>query len=548
MTSLVTVEDLRVSFGGADVVRGVSLSVAPGECVALVGESGSGKSVTARALLGLAGPASAVRAEAFRVAGRDALAFTPADWRRLRGGFAGLVLQDALVSLDPLRTVGAEIAEVLATHDVVPRSRRAERVLELLEAVGVPDPATRAGQRPHQLSGGLRQRALIASAIAADPRLIIADEPTTALDVTVQAQILRLLAERRAAGTALLLISHDLAVVASIADRVLVMKDGGIVEEGPTRDVLAEPAHAYTRTLLAAVPSAASRGTRLTTGEPRGRPTPDRSAQVLAGTGLTRSYGTRRVVDDVSFTLHAGETLGVVGESGSGKTTLTRLVLGLLEPDAGQVTLHRRPWSHRRERERRPLRPRVQLVSQNPLDSFDPRHTVGRLIAEPLRLPRDARRERVLDLPARDARRERVLDLLARVGLPPETAARHPRELSGGQRQRVAIARALGPRPDVLVCDEPVSALDVSVQAQVLDLLADIQAEYGTAMVFISHDLGVVHHVADRVLVMKDGRVVEEGDVAEVFARPRHPYTRTLVDSVPQPVPSPRRLDAAGAA
>ncbi|MDA0638168.1 ABC transporter ATP-binding protein [Nonomuraea sp. MCN248] len=535
MTSLVTVEDLRVSFTGSDVVRGVSLSVAPGECVAIVGESGSGKSVTARALLGLAGPGSAVRAAAFRVAGRDAFAFTPADWRRLRGGFAGLVLQDALVSLDPLRTVGAEIAEVLATHDVAPRGRRAERVLELLEAVGVPDPATRAGQRPHQLSGGLRQRALIASAIAADPPLIIADEPTTALDVTVQAQILRLLAGRRAAGTALLLISHDLAVVASIADRVLVMKDGRVVEEGPTRDVLAAPAHAYTRTLLAAVPSAASRSTRLTTGEPRGRPTPDRSAQVLAGTGLTRSYGPRRVVDDVSFTLHAGETLGVVGESGSGKTTLARLALGLLEPDAGQVTLHRRPWSHRRERERRPLRPRVQLVSQNPLDSFDPRHTVGRLIAEPLRVHRDARHER-------------VLDLLARVGLPPETAARHPRELSGGQRQRVAIARALGPRPDVLVCDEPVSALDVSIQAQVLDLLADIQTEYGTAMVFISHDLGVVHHVADRVLVMKDGRVVEEGDVAEVFARPRHPYTRTLVDSVPRPVPSPHRLDAAGAA
>ncbi|MFI6708962.1 dipeptide ABC transporter ATP-binding protein [Nonomuraea sp. NPDC050478] len=528
MTSLVTVEDLRVSFGGAEVVRGISLSVAPGECVAIVGESGSGKSVTARTLLGLAGPGSEVRAGAFRVSGGDALAFTPADWRRLRGGFAGLVLQDALVSLDPLRTVGAEIAEVLAVHDVVPRARRADRVLELLDAVGVPEPATRAGQYPHQLSGGLRQRALIASAIAADPPLIIADEPTTALDVTVQAQILRLLAERRAAGTALLLISHDLAVVASIADRILVMKDGRIVEEGPARDVLSAPAHDYTRALLAAVPSAASRGTRLTTGAPRARATPDLSARVLAGTGLARSYGSRRVVHDVFFTLHAGETLGVVGESGSGKTTLARLVLGLLEPGAGQVTLHGQPWSRRPERARRPLRPRIQLVSQNPLDSFDPRHTVGRLIAEPLRLPRAGRRER-------------VLDLLARVGLPPGTAARHPRELSGGQRQRVAIARALGPRPDVLVCDEPVSALDVSIQAQVLDLLADIQAEYGTAMVFISHDLGVVHHVADRVLVMKDGRVVEEGDVTEVFARPRDPYTRALVASVPRPAPSPDR-------
>ncbi|MDP4504465.1 dipeptide ABC transporter ATP-binding protein [Nonomuraea turcica] len=521
MTSLVTVENLRVSFGGTEAVHGVSLSVAPGECVAIVGESGSGKSVTARTLLGLAGPGSAVRASAFRVNGRDALAFAAADWRRLRGRFAGLVLQDALVSLDPLRTVGAEIAEVLAVHDVVPRSRRGDRVLELLDAVGIPDPELRAGQRPHQLSGGLRQRALIASAIAADPELIIADEPTTALDVTIQAQILRLLAERKAAGTALLLISHDLAVVASIADRVLVLRDGSIVEEGPVREVLATPAHDYTSALLAAVPSAASRGTRLTSGAPRTRPAPDMSVQVLAGAGLTRSYGPRRVVDDVSFALHEGETLGIVGESGSGKTTLARLALGLLRPDAGHVTLHQQPWSHLRERERRPLRPSIQLISQNPLDSFDPRHTVGRLIAEPLRLPRMERRER-------------VHDLLARVGLPPETAARHPRELSGGQRQRVAIARALGPRPDVLVCDEPVSALDVSIQAQVLDLLADLQAEYGTAMVFISHDLGVVHHIADRVLVMKDGRVVEEGDVDDVFTRPRHPYTQALVAAVPQ--------------
>ncbi|WP_308168303.1 ABC transporter ATP-binding protein [Nonomuraea sp. NEAU-A123] len=535
--------DLRVSFGGTEVVRGVSLSVAAGECVAIVGESGSGKSVTARSLLGLAGPGSRVDARSFDLSGRDVRGFRPAEWRRLRGRFAGLVLQDALVSLDPLRTVAAEIGEVLAVHQVVPRVRRPERVLELLDAVGVPDPAARARQHPHQLSGGLRQRVLIASAIAAEPKLIIADEPTTALDVTVQAQILRLLAERKAAGTALLLISHDLAVVASIADRILVMKDGRVVEEGPARSVLASPAHDYTRSLLAAVPSAASRGTRLSDGTPLPRrtlrssePFPDRastpsgpllggepslSAQVLAATALSMSYGPRRVVDDVSFTLHEGETLGIVGESGSGKTTVARLVLGLLEPEAGQVTLHQRQWSGLPERERRPMRQRIQLISQNPLDSFDPRHTVGRLVAEPLALPR---RER----------RARALDLLERVGLPAAYATRHPRELSGGQRQRVAIARALAPRPGVLVCDEPVSALDVSIQAQVLDLLAEIQAEYGTAMLFISHDLGVVHHVSDRVLVMKDGRVVEEGEVEQVFQQPRHPYTRALVDAVPR--------------
>lgn len=278
---LVAVADLRVSFKGTEVVRGMSLSVAPGECVAIVGESGSGKSVTARTLLGLAGPGSEVRASAFTVAGRDALRFGEREWRALRGRFAGLVLQDALVSLDPLRTVGAEIGEVLAVHDVVPRRWRGSRTLELLESAGVPEPEARVRQHPHELSGGLRQRVLIASAIAAEPELIIADEPTTALDVTVQAQILRLLAERRAAGTALLLISHDLAVVGSIADRILVMRGGRVVEEGAAREVLAAPAHDYTRALLAAVPSAASRGTRLTDGTPLPhRPPPPTSAPI----------------------------------------------------------------------------------------------------------------------------------------------------------------------------------------------------------------------------------------------------------------------------
>ncbi|MBB2741806.1 UNVERIFIED_ORG: peptide/nickel transport system ATP-binding protein [Microbispora rosea subsp. rosea] len=516
---LVAVEDLRVSFpaSGVEAVRGLSLSIAPGECVALVGESGSGKSVTARALIGLAGPGAKVRASAFRVGGGDALTFGPREWRRLRGRFAGLVLQDALVSLDPLRTVGAEITEVLAEHDVVPRRARPERVRSLLEAVGIPDPEVRARQHPHQLSGGLRQRALIASAIAAEPELIIADEPTTALDVTVQAQILRLLAGRKAAGTALLMISHDLAVVAAVADRVLVMKEGLVVEEGPAREVLTAPGHDYTRALLAAVPSASAvprRPDRSRGAAPRG--------PVLAAGGLSVAYGSRRAVADVSFRLHAGETLGVVGESGSGKTTLARLALGLLAPDAGEVTLRGGPWSGLPERRRRPLRPAVQVIAQNPLDSFDPRHTVDRLVADPLSA-----------LPRR-RRRERAIELLGRVGLPPELLGRRPRELSGGQRQRVAIARALASRPEVLICDEPVSALDVSIQAQVLDLLAEIQAEDGTALMFISHDLGVVRHLSDRVLVMKDGRVVEEGDAGEVFHHPRHPYTRELLAAVPR--------------
>ena len=429
-TSRPPFDDERVRQAFREAV-GVSLTIPPGECVALVGESGSGKSVTARSLLGLAGPGAVVRAARFEIGGRDARAFTARDWRQLRGRFAGLVLQDALVSLDPLRTVGAEIAEVLATHRVVPRAERAARIRRLLGEVGVPEPGLRMRQYPHQLSGGLRQRALIASAIAGEPDLIIADEPTTALDVTVQAQILRLLAARKAAGTALLVISHDLAAVASIADRILVMRDGTIVEEGTAARVLSAPGHPYTRALLAAVPSGVSRGTRLTApGHPLPPRSPDRSAPVLTASGLSFAYGSRTAVDGVSFTLHRGETLGIVGESGSGKTTLARLVLGLLTPRAGEVRLHGRPWSGVPERERRPRRRVIQLIAQNPLESFDPRHTVARLLADPLaRLPRAERRARVLEL----------ADMVA---LPRDVLDRRPRELSGGERQRVAIARA----------------------------------------------------------------------------------------------------------
>lgn len=510
--TLVEVEDLRVSFGAVEAVRGISFTVGAGECVAVVGESGSGKSVTARTLLGLSG--GTVTASALSLDGQSVLGFTGRDWRKLRGRFAGLVLQDALVSLDPLRTVGAEVGWA-----------GREKVMPLLESVGIPEPSVRARQHAHQLSGGLRQRALIASAIAADPRLIIADEPTTALDVTVQAQILSLLAARKALGTALLIISHDLAVVASIADRILVMKDGQIVEEGPADQVLGAPTHAYTRTLLAAIPSAASRGTRLsavaTGGVPLRTPLPSRTltnTPVLTATGLSFSYGSRQVVEDVSFTLHKGETLGIVGESGSGKTTVARLALALIQPVKGSVQLHNSPWTTLPERQRRPNRSAIQLITQNPLDSFDPRHTVAKLIAQP---------------PAR------TQELLEKVGLDPSFANRHPRSLSGGQRQRVAIARALGPRPSVLICDEPVSALDVSIQAQVLDLLAELQASEGLALLFISHDLGVVHHVSDRVLVMQNGQVVEEGNVDDLFFLPQHPYTQSLLSALPHPPRTP---------
>ncbi|MGC4847524.1 dipeptide ABC transporter ATP-binding protein [Micromonospora sp. DT15] len=534
MSALVTVEDLRVDFdtptGPVAAVRGVSFTVERGECVAVVGESGSGKSVTARALVGLAGPGARVRAGRLELAGQDVRGHRPRDWRRVRGRLAGLVLQDALVSLDPLRTVGAEIGEVLSTHEIVSRRERAGRVTHLLDQVHLPEPERRARQYPHQLSGGLRQRALIASAIAGEPALLIADEPTTALDVTVQAQILRLLAERRAAGVSLLLISHDLAVVAQIADRVLVLRDGRIVEQGPTHRLLRAPEHPYTRQLLAAVPSATSRGRRLAGASPAGgartalpaRPEVRADDTVLDADSLTKRYGEHTVVRDVSFTIARGETLGLVGESGSGKSTVARIVAGLLDADAGTVTFEQTPWAGVPERARYPLRRTLQLISQDPLSSFDPRYSVGRVVAE-----------NVGPDVGRADRRDHVVDLLRRVGLSPDLLDRHPRQLSGGQRQRVAIARAIAPRPSLIICDEPVSALDVSVQAQVLDLLAELRATDGTALLFISHDLGVVHHLSDRVLVMHEGAVVEQGPVGDVFTYPRHDYTRSLLNALP---------------
>ncbi|MGO1839314.1 MAG: dipeptide ABC transporter ATP-binding protein [Candidatus Microbacterium stercoravium] len=540
---LVAVEDLSVSFDAPagrapspPVVSGVSFSVGAGQCVAIVGESGSGKSVTARSLLGLTGPTGRVSAERLDIGGRDARAFTEARWREVRGGQIGMVLQDALVSLDPLRTVGAEIAEVLHTHRVVPRGASRSRASDLLEQVGVPRPAERIDQHPHELSGGLRQRALIASAIAADPRLIIADEPTTALDVTVQKQVLDTLRRRVDAGSGLLLISHDLAVVAGIADHVIVMKGGVVVEQGAARDVLGAPESDYTRRLLAAVPSAGSRGLRLARADDGAQsarePLPPREVvrdeTVLEAEGLRKAFRRRVAVDGVSLRVARGETLGIVGESGSGKSTVVNLLLGLTDPDAGTVRLAGEPWAPLPERERRRRRSAVQLISQDPLSSFDPRWDVARVIAESTR---------TTGLTGA-ASRDRAVWLLERVGLSARVLARHPRSLSGGQRQRVAIARALAPDPRVLVCDEPTSALDVSVQAPVRDLLAEIQAEQGTSLVFVSHDLGVVHHVADRVIVMKDARIVEQGDVDDVFLRPREEYTRRLIDALPEVVGS----------
>ncbi len=600
---LLVVEGLSVTFDArsarpVQAVRDVSFTLRRGECLAIVGESGSGKSVTARTLVGLTGARATVSARRLGFAGRDLIRLREASWRRVRGRHIGLVLQDALVSLDPLRTAGAEIAEALRTHRVVDRAGVHSRVLSLLTDVGVPEPAQRAAQYPHQLSGGLRQRALIASALAAGPELLVADEPTTALDVTVQAQVLDLLRGLTAAGRSVLLISHDLAVVAGLADQVAVMYGGLVVEQGPTAAVLADPRHPYTQALLAAVPAMHAKGTRLsitpvdrppaTAGCPyaarcprsdercraelppaagdepahrtlcwhpgppaavtapvtapvaaavvpvAGAGRPGRGADagpLVEVTAINQRFRSpdgswRHAVRDVSFELFAGETLGVVGESGSGKTTVARIVLGMQAPDSGTVRFAGAPWSGLRERERRALRPRIQAVYQDPLGSFDPRFTTEKIIGEALGAAGVRRGQQ---------RRDRVVDLLERVGLAPGLRRRRPPELSGGQRQRVAIARALATEPELLVCDEPVSALDVSVQAQILDLLAGLQHDLGVAMLFISHDLGVIHHISDRLVVMKDGLVVETGPVGQVFAQPAQEYTRTLLAAVPRP-------------
>ncbi|MFD1713975.1 dipeptide ABC transporter ATP-binding protein [Amnibacterium flavum] len=533
MTDLLRVEGLRVAFGERDVVRGVDLRVGAGECLAIVGESGSGKSVTARALLGLTG--GRVDADALALNGRSLLGLSERKWREIRGREIGLISQDALVSLDPFRPIGREIGDALRLHTRMSASARRGRVLETLAEVGLPDPALRFGQRSGDLSGGQRQRALIASAVVSRPPLIVADEPTTALDVTVQAQILDLLRSLTREGAGLVLISHDLAVVSAIADRIAVMSDGVIVEEGPTSRVLTSPVAEQTRALIAAVPFGRPRGSRLSAGGPAASAGPltapaSSPTPALRATGLTKTFrlpgrDPLTAVADVSFELPAGTTLGLVGESGSGKSTTARLVLALTTPDAGEVQVEGRPWSALGESARGPHRRLMGAIYQDPLSSFDPRLSVRDILGDAI--PRD-----IAD--GRTARLAEARRLLGTVGLDDGLLDRRPLHLSGGQRQRVSIARALAPRPRILICDEPVSALDVSVQATVLDLLDELQRELGLSYLFISHDLGVIQHVSDTVAVMEAGRIVETGPTEQLFREPRHPYTRRLLDSAPR--------------
>ncbi|MFF4366189.1 dipeptide ABC transporter ATP-binding protein [Streptomyces sp. NPDC001594] len=517
---LVDVTDLTVDFpvgpAGAYVraVDGVSFTLEPGRALGIVGESGSGKSTVAAALLGLHRGTGARLTGTVRVAGTDVATATPAALRTLRGGTAAMVFQDPLTSLDPYHAIGDQIAEVHRVHTATTRRAARARAVEVLDRVGIPDAARRSRARPHEFSGGMRQRALIAMALACEPRLLIADEPTTALDVTVQAQILDLLhGLREEHGLALLLVTHDVGVAAESVDALLVMREGRVVERGPVGEVLTAPSAPYTRALLSAVPRLDAPYDR-----PAGRARGD--APTVEASALRKEFGRGRrkltAVEDVSLTLHPGETLGIVGESGSGKSTLGRLLVGLLPPTSGEVRHAGTPTTG--------IAPGAQMVFQDPVSSLNPRRSIGASIADPLRAAGE-----------RDgaAVRARVEELLTRVGLEPGHYDRYPHEFSGGQRQRVGIARALAPRPRLIVCDEPVSALDVTTQAQVTALLAEIQRELGIALVFIAHDLAVVRQVSDRVAVMRAGRIVEEGPVDEVYGRPAHPYTRQLLDAVP---------------
>ncbi|MCR2826519.1 dipeptide ABC transporter ATP-binding protein [Microbacterium sp. zg.Y909] len=500
------VSGLQISIGRATPVAGVSLTVAPGECLAIVGESGAGKSLTARALLGLVPDGARMSADELTVDGVDALRLDERGWRRLRGSRVALVSQDALVSLDPLRRVGAEVAEPLRIHEPrMSRAARDARVEELLTDVAMPDAARRVRQYPHQLSGGLRQRALIASALAGEPAVLVADEPTTALDATVQARVLDVLRSIADRGTAVVFVSHDFAAVRRVADRVAVMQGGRFVEQGTVAQVFDAPQHPHTRELVAASHHE----------PPAAQPDAPGEEPLVSVRGLSKAFD-RPAVREVSFDLPRGRTLGVVGESGSGKTTLARMIVGIERPDAGSVSIGGAQWSRRDEQA---LRRRVQLVHQNPLGAFDPRWTIGRSVREALAAG---------GMP-RSGRSARAAELLTEVGLDAALARRLPAQLSGGQRQRAAIARALAVDPEVLVLDEPVSALDPTVRERVLALLRRLRADRDLTMVFVSHDLDVVAAVADDVLVMQDGAVVEQGRVADVFASPLHPFTRELL-------------------
>jgi peptide/nickel transport system ATP-binding protein len=561
---LLRIDNLAVEYrarrGTVAAVRDVSFDVLPGETVAVVGESGSGKSTTAHAIVQLLASSAAITHGRIVFQGTDLATASPATLRAFRGRQIGLVPQDPTVSLDPVKRIGHQVAEVLLVHGLADRRSARSQAVEALRAAGLEDPEVRAQQYPHELSGGMRQRVLIAIAIIAEPALLIADEPTSALDVTVQRQILdHLAALTRRTATSVLLVTHDLGVAADRADRIVVMSEGRVVEVGTPREVLEHPEHPYTRALLTSAPSLNAHGELRRTATPLPRsarertfggragdpfvpratgdgpagPAADRPEQdVLVAEHLVKDFplpraaggGTHRAVDDVSFRIPRGHTFALVGESGSGKSTTARLALRLTDVTSGTVSFDGDDITHVRGTRLRDLRRRVQLVHQNPFASLNPRLSVGEVVTDPLA---------AYGLGSRSERRARALELLDVVALPSTALDRRPSELSGGQRQRVAIARALAINPELLVLDEPVSALDVQVQSQILGLLSGLQESLGLSYLFISHDLAVVREIAHTVAVMHRGQVVETGQVDEVFRSPRHDYTRNLLDAIP---------------
>ncbi|MGO2750623.1 MAG: ABC transporter ATP-binding protein [Pseudoclavibacter sp.] len=524
---VLSVRGLRVGFRIGDqireVVHGIDLDIARGEMIAIVGESGSGKSTTASAINRLLPSTARVTAERIDFEGEHLDTFTEKQMRSVRGGRIGYVPQDPMTGLNPVMRVGKQIAETLRIHGHAAGAEAHIEAQKLMRSVGITDVERRSEQYPHQFSGGMKQRVLIAMALACRPSLLIADEPTSALDVTVQRTILDQIAQStRETGTSVILITHDLAMAAERADRILVMHRGVCVEQGSARDIIDRPQHEYTRRLLAAEPSLAVTPRRDTA-------TPTQADVVLEARNLRKEYagkgGAFAAVDGVSFRLRRGETLGIVGESGSGKSTTAAMALGLEKPTSGEILLDGADATRLRSRAQKlALRRRIQPVFQNPFASLDPRMTIAKALEEPLAIHRigsAAERSRML------------LEALDKVALPSDALIKHPHELSGGQNQRVAIARALLLNPEIIVLDEAVSALDVLVQAQVLDLLADLKRDLGVSYLFISHDLAVVRMIADEVHVMKAGKVVEMGTPEEIFEHPQHAYTRALLDAIP---------------